>query len=337
MRSQVCQKRTVFRFSQLRSGFCGTWKCQVYRVGESLRVSVEEIIPMAQSQPVQPNQPQYPISTLFLFPNYASRAAYQQATGHQAPPFDPSRPPQYWEDPSQAGKSGIATYSIVDETAAGSGYVSVLNVNTAWAASVNLPGVFNYPQYVSAPTDAMMWGPFGPVGQAPPDQVCLQSDAQAMANTIAAFFPGQTPAVLEENNGAYHYVYGNDPRRQWYIQIGKNNWLAQTLIESQNSHGIGYPGKWSLVGGVLNWTPGNPVTEPPSGTPALPLPIRALLPNEQIVHLPGSLFTPAGTWVVERTDLQQPQPAETEDQQFADLKAMLAQIQATLNTIASKQ
>ena len=36
----------------------------------------------------------------------------------------------------------------------------------------------------------------------------------------------------------------------------------------------------------------------------MPVPIRALLPNEQIVHLPGnSPFNPTGTWVVARTDL----------------------------------
>src|ERR1035438_585603 len=33
---------------------------------------------MSQPQPTQPNQPQYQISTLDLFPVYATRAAYQQ-------------------------------------------------------------------------------------------------------------------------------------------------------------------------------------------------------------------------------------------------------------------
>jgi hypothetical protein len=67
------------------------------------------------------------------------------------------------------------------------------------------------------------------------------------------------------------------------------------------------------------------------------VPIRQLLPNEKIVLVPPSnpLFGQPSL-MVERTDLPQPAVPETEAQQLADLKAMLAAIQAALNALAGK-
>lgn len=288
---------------------------------------------MSQPQPVQPNQPQYQISTLDLFPVYATRAAYQQATGQQAPPFDPTQPLKGWADPAPAGQP----YLVFDSTAVATGYIRQMSLTPAQAAQLNLPGVYNYPAYVPPPTDAQEVGPYGPIGTVSSGQVCMQADAQEIANEIGPLFPGQAISVVQENNGIFHYVYGLDPRRQWYIQIGNNAYLAQTLIESQNSHGVGAPGHWALPSTGLNWIYDQPVTTAPANSVTIPVPIRPLLPNEQIVNLPGSLFNQSGSWVVERTDLPQPQQPESDDQQFADLKTMLAAIETTLNSIAAKQ
>jgi hypothetical protein len=288
---------------------------------------------MSQPQPTQPNQPQYPISTLDLFPVYLTRAAYQQATAQQAQPFDAAQPLKGWADPAPTGQP----YLVFDSTAVATGYISQMTLTPAQASQLNLPGAYNYPAYVSPPTDAQEVGPYGPLGLVSPDQVCLQAAAQAIANEIASLYPGQTLSVVQENSGLFHYVYGLDPRRQWYIQIGNTVILAQALIETQNLGGVGAPGNWTLTAMGLNWVPDTPVTTAPPNAINIPVPIRALLPNEEIVHLPGSLFTPAGSFVVERTDLTQPAQPETEDQQFADVKAMLTAIQATLNAIAAKQ
>jgi len=289
--------------------------------------------PMAQSQPAQPNQPQYQISTLDLFPVYATRAAYQQATGQQATPFDATEPLKGWADLAPSGQP----YLVFDATAAATGYVSQMTLTPAQAALLNLPGVYTYPAYVSAPTDAIETGPYGPIGPVSPDQVCLQADAQAIANEIAPLYPGDAISVVQENSGLFHYVYGLDPRRQWYLQAGNQAFAAQALIEARNAHGIGAPGHWALSSAGLNWVYDAPVTAAAANAIAIPVPIRPLLPNEQIVNLPGSLFNQAGTWVVERTDLPQLPEPETEDQQFADLKAMLAAIQATLDTLAASK
>ncbi len=285
----------------------------------------------------QPSTPQYSLATLNLFTVYASRAAYLQATGKQAPPFDPTRPAQYWEEPTQAGKSGSVTYYAIDTNSPATGYLAQLTIPCAQAASVNLPGVYNYPTYVSAPTDAVESGPFGIIGAVSPDTVCTQADAQATANAIAFLFPGQTPSVIQQNNGLFHNTYGVDPRRAWYIQIGTLMMLAQALIESQNSHGIGYPGAFDKANGGVVWIAGTPVTQPPAGQAAIATPVRQLLPNEVITQVPPSnpLFGQP-TWVVERTDIAQATPAPTEAQQIATLTSSVAAMQSLLALIASK-
>jgi hypothetical protein len=225
---------------------------------------------------------------------------------------------------------------VFDSTAIATGYISQITLPPAQAAQLNLSGVYIYPAYVSAPTDAQEVGPYGPIGAVSPNQVCLQADAQTIANQIAPLYPGETLSVVQENSGVFHYVYGLDPRRQWYIQIGNAAILAQALIETQNDYGVGAPGNWVLTSGALNWVYDAPVTATPPNSVTVPVPIRPLLPNEEIVNLPGSLFTPTGTWVVERTDMPQPAQPETDDQQFADVKAMLTSIQTTLNSLAGK-
>src|SRR5579862_1513578 len=139
-------------------------------------------------QPTQPNQPQYQIAALNLFPVYTTRAAYQQATGRQAPPFDPAQPVKGWLDPTPSGQP----YLVFDSNAASTGYLSQLNLTPAQATSLNLPGAYNYPACVAAPTAALEVGPFGPVGPASPDMICLQTDAASVASAIASLFPGQT-------------------------------------------------------------------------------------------------------------------------------------------------
>jgi len=289
---------------------------------------------MSQPQPTQPDQPQYQISVLDLFPVYTTRAAYQQATGQQAPPFDPSQPLKEWADPAPSGQP----YLVFDSTAVATGYVGQFTLPAAQAAQLNLPGAYNYTAYVSPPTDAMQYGPFGPIGPASPDQVCLQTDAQEIANQLAPFFPGVTPVVAQENTGLYHYVYGQDPRRQWAITFGNYIFVAQTLIEARNYHGVGSPGHWTWDGqGHLNWVYDQPVIAAPPNAATLPVPIRALLPNEKFLFvLPTSPFQPNGWWVVERTDLPQPAQPESSDQQFADVKAALAAIQTSLGSLCTK-
>ena len=300
---------------------------------------------MSPTQPTQPNQPQYQISALDLFPVYSTRAVYQQATGQQAPPFESTQSVKGWADPAPTGQP----YLVFDSTAAATGYISQLTLQPAQAVSLNLPGAYNYPALIVAPTDALEVGPFGAIGPASPDMICLQSDAEAVAAALAPVFPGQSLTVFETmkaGQSTYYYTYpSGEQRRCWAFQATINGFpitlYAQQLIEAQSTHGVGAPGQWTLTTNGPAWIYNPPVTAAPPDAVTLPAPIRPLLPNEQIVHLAGSLFNPAGTWVVERTDLPQPggaaTPPETTAQQLAALQAAVAALQAALSALEKNQ
>jgi hypothetical protein len=279
--------------------------------------------------PVQPNLLQYPISDLNLFTNYVDRAAYLAAVGTQAPPFNPALPIKGWADPAPGGQP----YLMFD-AGAPPAYTVELAVPAAAAGAVNLPGAYNYPAYVETPTDAELVGPYGPVGPIPANEVCLEADAQTVANAISPLYPGKTLTVMENSNaGIFYTVYGTDPRRQWAIAANGAQLIpyAQSLIEAAREYGVDAPGHWALaplVGAdaafppVLTWVEDPQVTVAPAGAVTLPVPIRALLPNErfQLVSPSNPLFGQA-SWMVVRTDLA---PAIT----LAEVQQLVAQYNA---------
>ena len=264
--------------------------------------------------PVQPNLPRYPISDLYLFADYADRAAYLAAVGAQAPPFNPALPIKGWADPAPSGQP----YEVFDATSPSTGYVVHIAVPASAAEVVNLPGSYNYPAYQEAPTDATIVGPYGDVSPVEPNTVCLQADAQAIANEIAPLFPGKAVTVVDGSFvGIFKTVYGCDPRRQWIIEVGGASYSwAQAWIEARNAHGVGAPGHWvlapipgdAMTTPFLQWIQDPQVTAAPPDAVTLPVPIRPLLPNEQfqLVQPSNALFGTA-TWMVVRTDIQQQQ------------------------------
>jgi hypothetical protein len=284
--------------------------------------------------PAQPDLPQYPISDLNLFANYADRAAYLAAVGTEAPPFNPALPIKGWADPAPNGEP----YLMFD-AASPPFYTVELAVPASAAVTVNLPGAYSYPAYVEVPTDAQMMGPYGPVGPVPASELCLEADAQAVASAIAPLYPGASLTVVDNSPAGMIYVlYGTDPRRMWGISItGIRNIAgmsaaittimidyAQALIEAQagvgaggTGWGVGAPGHWELVSNngpigpglvgptiLPGWVQDPQITVPPPNAVTLAVPIRPLLPNEQFQLVPPSnpLFGQAG-WMVVRTDM----------------------------------
>jgi hypothetical protein len=168
---------------------------------------------MSQSQTEQPSSPRYPLTSLGLFPIFASQADYQQKTGKVPPAFNPAQPVKNWVDAAAAADPYIGPGQVI-------GAYILYPANSAQLAPIILP--------------------------------------RATAASVNMAPEGYTGSGKEE------------------------------------------------------------------GTP---LPLRPLKDNERLVN---TLF---GGWMVERTDLAQPQ---TNDQQFADVKASLAAIQATLGAIQKK-
>ena len=278
------------------------------------------------TSPVQPDLLQYPISDLYLFAEYLTRAAYLAATGSQAPPFNPALPVKQWLDPNPTGQP----YLAFDTTA---GKTVELPIPAAVASAVNLPGAYNYPAFQDTPTDATLDWPYGVVSQINSDTVCLLPNAQALLPQLQPLMPaGKTLSVVDSSEvGVFHTVYGTDPRRQWGLAInGVFDCYAKTLLLQQAAGGVGAQGHW-LYGPLsgepvttlyLQWIQDPQVTEAPAGAGLVPVPIRPLLPNEefQLVQPPDPLFGTA-TWMVVRTDLQ---PAVT----LAEIQQLVAQYNA---------
>lgn len=269
--------------------------------------------------PAQPNAAQYPISDLDLFPVNITRAAYQAATGKQAPAFNAAQPIKQWFDPSPSGQP----YLIFDTTA---GKLVSLPLPPSVASQPNLPGAYNYVAYVETPTDATVQcaGIYG-VAATPinPDTLCLQSEAQAIAVAISPFFPGKTVTVVDTSEiGIFYSVYpAEEPRRQWTILVngvspsgGYIPLYAKTLLLQTYASGVGAPGHWiyAPIQGepatalYLQWIYDAPITAAPANATTLPCPIRPLLPDEQFVLVPphDPAFGSMGSqWMVARTDV----------------------------------
>jgi hypothetical protein len=93
--------------------------------------------------------PTYGISNLYLFPLYQTREAYREATGKEAPPYNPLKPIKSWFDPKASENprrklvydNVIALADngqpLVDEN--GRPFLEPLLIDREDAAAVNIP------------------------------------------------------------------------------------------------------------------------------------------------------------------------------------------------------
>ncbi|MDX1982025.1 MAG: hypothetical protein SFV51_17265 [Bryobacteraceae bacterium] len=93
--------------------------------------------------------PTYGISNLYLFPLYQTREAYFQATGKEAPPYNPLKPIKSWFDPkaSENPRRTIVYNNVIaladngqplaDDN--GKPYTEPLLINRDDAGAVNIP------------------------------------------------------------------------------------------------------------------------------------------------------------------------------------------------------
>ena len=190
------------------------------------------------------------------------------------------------------------------------------------AATVNIAGAVVYPPYVIAPTDATRGG-----SAINPGYLSLEADAQAVMTALAGtgLFDDGATAVLPN-------IYPPDElRRSWsFLWQGRAVNVGQLLVQ-EYAKGVGAPGHWDVSSGSPVWVADPP---PPSGLddtrPPRPVPVRPLLPNEQLQAGPLGI----GIQVL-RTDLQL--AAEEANGAFTPGdRTMLSQILSLLGELASK-
>lgn len=104
-----------------------------------------------------------PVSVLYQFPYFQTRADYEKATGKTCPPFSPSGKPKGWFDPNpqatgltDASGNDLAMYTVIDDKSIGTATIAggvktkkflltvddaaVVNIPDKSAGATNIPG-----------------------------------------------------------------------------------------------------------------------------------------------------------------------------------------------------
>ncbi|HEV2198665.1 MAG TPA: hypothetical protein VGR73_02510 [Bryobacteraceae bacterium] len=265
--------------------------------------------------PAQPDQATYGPAVLALFKTF-SRDTYFAAFGVQAPAWDALRAPKFWFDSTVdvSTPSNVAVYKVVDSSS-GTPALRQLVIPAAEAAAVNIPGAVTYAPYVIAPTGTTRAG-----AGVNPQYLSLQTSAADLMRQL-----GGSGLADEGASTQFPAIYpANEPRRMWTFLIAGNPVNVGMLLAAFNSGGMGAPGRWDLSTGFPQWiaAPADP-TGLDDRHAARPLPVRDLLPNEELQAEPLGL----GGALVVRTDLVQANSAGF----TPDDRKLLQQIFAIVN------
>jgi hypothetical protein len=238
-----------------------------------------------------PTKAYYPVTDLQLFDRH-NRATYTAAFGEQAPPWDPAKRIKRWFDTSP----NAGSYTYFDSQAR---QVRTLITTPAEAAAINLPGVYAYLPYVVPPTPAVVI--HNSVGDTsttafPVSLLCLQADAIDLAHAIG----GGTP-VEGQFIGQFVINWNGELRRNWLIPWQGDNQQASILLLQKNRSGLNSPGKWDLSDHLNGpkWIPAVQETGAQDPRPEIPIPVRALFPQEALAM---EIFET----IVYRTDMDSP-------------------------------
>jgi hypothetical protein len=269
----------------------------------------------------QPNQITFPVDALALFHTY-TRDSFRSAFGVDAPAWDANRLSKTWFDSTidVSEPNSVVNYQMIGQDSTGTWVVLPYTMPASEAATVNIPGVVSYPPYVIEPTNATRGG-----SAINPAYLSLESDARTVMLALSGtgLFDDGATTVLPN-------IYPPDePRRSWsFLWNGRALNVGQLLIQ-QNVKGVGAPGHWDVSSGSPVWV-ADPL--PPSGLddtrPPRPMPVRALLPDEQLQAGPMGF----GVQVLRR-DLQLA-AAKASGAFTGDDRAMLAQVLALVGKLA---
>jgi len=275
------------------------------------------------SQPVVPAQPNtefYNVQDLVLFKAF-SRDSYRAAFGVEAPAYDPARVIKTWFDSTVdvSNPGNVAVYRIVAQSKDGSGILQQMVMPAQEAATVNLPGAVQYAPYVVTPTLATRGG-----SVMNPIYLSLESAARALMIDLGG------ANLQQEDLPSFPASYPSDePRRAWCFLMQGQSINAGALLLMRNAKGVGAPGHWDTSSLQPLWVPDAPAPTGEGDTrPQRALPVRELLPNEQLYT--GMM----GILGVVRTDLRK--AAEEVSGQFTpDDRALLRSIYLAVSKLPS--
>lgn len=260
---------------------------------------------MPESKPFvrpQPNREEYNVNEIELFPRL-NRKIYRQKHGEQAPPWDPQRPIQRWFDTvTPANIGGVFQYPYVGRDLLTRKpmllkyeLLEVLDMRTP-----NLPGVYDYPDWVPAPTTAYVSGQISShTSPLSPGILSLASQADSMMREL-----GATRVEEVVLSAAYHFVYPLSEDRRVFnvvLQSGAKKNVGR-LLGAKYDKGIGVPGEWQNTIANPVWLSEDQPTGEWDSRPEVPIPCRPLFGNEELSIGAGIV----GMVVVKRRDLGEP-------------------------------
>jgi hypothetical protein len=227
------------------------------------------------SNPSVPDKAYYPASELQTVRRY-NRDSYFAEFGEQAPPFDSSRPPKFWFDSTALDNhepdERLAYTKLVYDV-----FVP-FDLKASEAATVNLPGVYQYPAYQVEPTPAVVLSvvnsPETPINAR---HLSSKEDAEAIVSELGT-------AYSESNltDGPYSVDWRGETRRFYQVRFKNNLLNVGQLLILKNAGGVGAPGAWNLDGDEPTWTPALQETGENDPRPEVPVPVRRLASVERL-------------------------------------------------------
>ncbi len=191
-----------------------------------------------------PEEPFYPIDTLYLFDRF-DRASWERAFGEQAPPWDPSRGVKAWADTTaiEGADDPDGVFVEYDYFDPASRKFERMRMTAREAAVPNLPGEYVYPAYVVTPTPAVIINPDGGEDTFNPEMLCYRAEADGLARELGA------TSVIENRfpeGGQFRIEWRGEQRRMWLLRIGSNLHSAALLLQKKYRGGVGAPGEWMI-------------------------------------------------------------------------------------------
>jgi hypothetical protein len=226
--------------------------------------------------PAQPDAISYPLSALAIVKRY-TLDEYRAAFGDPPPP-DPNLPYKDWFDTSASTQGEGAVLYCSGYSADGT--PTMMRVPAAQARVPNYPAKKDYPAYAPTATPAVY--SFLSTS-APVDPLDLSTRAEA---DLVAKELGGSVVDFTVTTGMRRFVANGETRREYAVLWPDGSWeLVGNLLAKKNRFGVGAP----VVASGHNWEPNIGNGTVAEGDP-VPVPLRQLLPNEEIVpHLMGDL------------------------------------------------
>ena len=225
--------------------------------------------------PAQPRSGMYSIAELALFRSF-NRDGYRATFGAEPPAYDPTRLIKNWFDSTAdtSQDSNVALYRVLGQDSSGFPALRQMVIPAAEAATVNLPGEYQYPPYLVPPSKATRTGAL-----LNPLYLSLEADARAVMREV-----GGQDLKDQGVDDVFPTSYPpEEPRRVWVFQFKGSAINAGLALYDKNARGVGAPGHWDLSGSMPSWSaaPAGPtgLDDRRSGRD---MPLRDVLANERL-------------------------------------------------------